>query len=478
MLRAALLLVVAFAASTESERFGDDIAGTVVWHSYGAMVALLVWIGAARQPRGARSGWFALAASLTLWVVGDVVWDVLAWSRPLPDVSPADLFYLSGYLGCLVSLVVLTRQATGTLPTDAVLDGLVAALGVGLVLWVLLIEPAADAGTPFRQAVLLAYPLAAMALLAALAWMRFHPERSQLPPGLGLFGAAVGMLVVLEPLYSYWDLYGASFDTEPVLDRLYHVSFGLMVLSTFRTRPSRHRPDPRADHPLRFLVLGAALFCGPVVVAATDTTKVWVALFMAVIAGLVLARFVLLNLAWQRAKVDLAHQADHDGLTGLANRRLLADSVAVANRQSTAGDAHVALLYIDLDHFKAINDEHGHAAGDAVLVAIAERLRLAVRPGDLPARLGGDEFVVLCERTPSLRDAKAVAKRLGELAVAPIELENGATVSITLSIGIAMAGGVSTSLDALLRDADAALYEAKAGGRDRMAVFEGGVPAP
>jgi diguanylate cyclase (GGDEF)-like protein/PAS domain S-box-containing protein len=175
----------------------------------------------------------------------------------------------------------------------------------------------------------------------------------------------------------------------------------------------------------------------------------------------------------KRREADLTHRATHDVLTGLPNRALLLDrlehAVDVVRRSSTD---HVALLFIDLDRFKLVNDELGHHAGDALLRVVAERLAGALRSVDVVGRLGGDEFVVLC---PGLGRAEAehVARRLLQaVADSPIEL-GGRRVQVTASVGVTIADGAEQSqAEALLREADAAMYQAKTHGRNRYEVFD------
>jgi diguanylate cyclase (GGDEF)-like protein len=153
------------------------------------------------------------------------------------------------------------------------------------------------------------------------------------------------------------------------------------------------------------------------------------------------------------------HQALHDPLTGLANRVLCHDRLMQALARARRGSEAAGVLYLDLDAFKAVNDEHGHARGDEVLVALAERLRAAVRPADTVARLGGDEFVVVCEEIDE-RSARGLAERLSA-AVRSHDL--------TVSIGIALGEG-DTEPATLLEAADTAAYRAKGAGGDRIEI--------
>ncbi len=161
---------------------------------------------------------------------------------------------------------------------------------------------------------------------------------------------------------------------------------------------------------------------------------------------------------------QLARHAFHDALTGLPNRRLFLDHLEHAMwRAKRSGETH-AVLFADIDRFKYINDSLGHHAGDQLLMAIGERLRAALRPGDVLARLGGDEFTVLLEGVSSNDDAIAVAQRILREVSKPISLPEGHEVVATVSIGIATASTDKTR-DDVLHDADVAMYQAKARGR-------------
>ncbi len=166
----------------------------------------------------------------------------------------------------------------------------------------------------------------------------------------------------------------------------------------------------------------------------------------------------------------LAHQAFHDPLTGLPNRELFRDRVQHAlSRAKRTG--RPAILFIDVDDFKNVNDTMGHASGDRMLALIAERLRSCVRPGDTAARLGGDEFGLLLEHVDASQTAVAAANRvLAELAP-PLAL-GSRDVPVRVSIGIALAEPPIAGADELLRNADIAMYAAKADGKSRLRLFE------
>jgi diguanylate cyclase (GGDEF)-like protein len=169
---------------------------------------------------------------------------------------------------------------------------------------------------------------------------------------------------------------------------------------------------------------------------------------------------------------ELSHQALHDKLTGLPNRALVLDRAQQLLARAARQPRMLAgALFIDIDSFKRVNDNLGHAAGDLLLKTVAERLRDAVREQDTVGRLGGDEFVVLGELSVGEATLDLLADRLTEILREPVELNDGReTISVTASIGVAV--GQYLTPDALLRDADLALYTAKATGKDRHVLFD------
>jgi diguanylate cyclase (GGDEF)-like protein len=174
--------------------------------------------------------------------------------------------------------------------------------------------------------------------------------------------------------------------------------------------------------------------------------------------------------AWaETARLDdeLTFWRDHDPVTSLANRSRFLRDLDEALRSSAGRD--VAVLFLDVDRFKDVNDSHGHGRGDDLLRAMAARLVTAVRSDDLVARFGGDEFSVLLSDA-SLDEARAAADRIRESLSEPIEVDGG-RFDLTVSIGLAFSGGAQVSADDMIRDADAAMYRAKEEGRDRVEVF-------
>jgi diguanylate cyclase (GGDEF)-like protein/PAS domain S-box-containing protein len=168
---------------------------------------------------------------------------------------------------------------------------------------------------------------------------------------------------------------------------------------------------------------------------------------------------------------QLRHQALHDSLTGLPNRALFLDRLGHGLARTRRGQAPLAVVFLDLDDFKAVNDSLGHAAGDELLTAVAVRIRGALREADTAARMGGDEFAILLEDASTVDAARDTARRVLEAIRVPFRLLDR-DVAVHASAGIAMYASPEQSADELLRNADISMYSAKTKGKDRLVVYE------
>ncbi len=222
---------------------------------------------------------------------------------------------------------------------------------------------------------------------------------------------------------------------------------------------------------LFFLVRGIAFASGEGVPDSILDADHWMNVVTPMLAAVmpVIGTTAFLLLCSDRLRRDLEYAATTDHLTGLANRRTLAEAGARAVRVAQKGSARLGLAVIDIDHFKRINDQHGHEIGDLALRHVADRLREACRAEDVPCRQGGEEFVALLGGS-DLADAERAAERL-RIAIAAAPFVHGDRVlPITVSIGVSAFEPGDRGLDDLLRRADQALYAAKAAGRNRVVV--------
>jgi diguanylate cyclase (GGDEF)-like protein/PAS domain S-box-containing protein len=173
-----------------------------------------------------------------------------------------------------------------------------------------------------------------------------------------------------------------------------------------------------------------------------------------------------------QTEVALRHNVLHDSLTGLPNRVMLQEQISDAMTRRTADSNHqFALLFLDLDRFKIINDSLGHLVGDQLLIAFGQRVRDCIRKGDLLARLGGDEFAILIEPIVTIREAIDIAERIQMLLMQPFMLQ-GQEVFVSASIGITLGDEEHQTIEGILRDADTAMYCAKIGGKAQHVIFD------
>ncbi len=308
-------------------------------------------------------------------------------------------------------------------------------------------------------------------------------------------GAPLGSVAQRRAAIAGW--VDSSFDIAALLRQAIGVHRGLN-LTLFHTNPGQqerligrvggtveadslvHDTTIQIDGRWRAVVRGSAVTGG----LSPDVQGALVLTVGALMSSLLFSLILVLARSRERAfgivrekTGELRHQALHDALTGLPNRVLALDRAQQMLARARRNEASVAALYIDLDGFKHVNDTFGHAAGDELLRTVAERLMTVVRDADTAARLGGDEFVVLLERSINEVAPELVAERVLEVLGQPYDMRDklGRKLSVTASIGIAT--GVRATADELLRDADLALYEAKAAGRSRYTMFESSMQA-
>jgi diguanylate cyclase (GGDEF)-like protein len=317
------------------------------------------------------------------------------------------------------------------------------------------------------------YPVMDLAVLAVLLRLLMTPGRR--PTALLLVLVSFAVLLVGDAVYAVLqqtDSYAPGW-----LDATWlfaYLGLGVAALHPsmreLSTRDPRSTPTPLGW--IRIWLLGSALLVGPILmVYAPDDRTIPVAGLTALISVLVLWRFVRTTRQRQRAEDSLTHSALHDPVTGLPNRRLLVDRLRQAIARNRRGGEGLAVLFLDLDRFKQVNDGLGHAAGDLLLGAIGQRLIGAVRPADTVARMGGDEFVIVCEGVRTPADAGRAADRIMDVLSRPFELPEGETF-VTASVGISMASRAGMSAEEMLHEADVAMYRAKLSGRDRRAFFD------
>jgi diguanylate cyclase (GGDEF)-like protein len=449
---------------------GSTLADTSYAVAFSTLV-VLAWVRRRSFTGPVRTGYTLIVSALTVWLSGDLLQDLLTWAYgPLGDVSVSDFLWLGGYPVIATGLIRLTfLRAPGRL-RESMLDALTMATVVASLLWQFLILPASEHQDLTLSVVVGAlYPFGDILLFAVTALLVLAPgsKRGSTPYlvaalTLSLLGdVLISMLPALLPSLS------RSGQAER-LDGLLLVANSLFVAALLHPAASRIAdPGPKQEerlHPARVIFLGVALLVLPTIAGlrSFDSTLSRVSLLcsVTVLTALILVRFVFVVREQERGRAALAHQAAHDQLTGLANRPALRNRLEGALTHRKGGYGPV-IFYLDLNGFKQINDHHGHAAGDFLLVEFAHRLRSELRGTDVAARLGGDEFVVLSEEIENEAAARAVEERLRHLVNEPV-CRGDDCFTVGVSIGIAAAGDLTRpDVDALLAAADADMYQAK-----------------
>lgn len=427
-----------------------------------------------------RGAWTLILIGNACFLIGDVCVSLLLHvfhSEAYPNIG--DIFYVSGYPCIAVGLVMLLRSRGESRDTGGVIDGFIIATSIGVLLWVFFVEPTAlDNTLPvFERLITVAYPAGDLLLIAIGAQLAVRQVRRQAP--YWILSVALVVLLVADLGYLYQSLYTVYAEGDPV-DFGWWISYALFVavllhpnVGEIAAAPTK--ATPRLS-PRRIVLLSLVTMAAPLTIGARSMAGATLQLPVllggtVVLFGLVVARLVVMARELEASRTLLLHEATHDGLTGLGNRTLFSDQV----EQALSSGVPVAVLCLDLDDFKMVNDSLGHPAGDVVLQVVGERLLSLLRPGDAVARLGGDEFAMLVSG-PDAATGGAVAQRALSAIRLPIGLSgpDGHTVHTNVSVGVAHSNSDS-SVEALLRDADIAMYLAKQSGKGHHEIFQPGM---
>jgi len=439
---------------------------------FSALFAAVACLAAARRETGVPGRfWTLFGLNFGLIAAGRTVWDIeqIGLGRQQPDTALVGLLFLAGIVVGLVALFLLPyAPTTAGQRLRLVLDGLLVGGALLLVGWLRVFRLALR-GEPAMQAFGLVFPFldimtfTVVVLIAANA--RTHRSLFALVGG-GLAIRAIGdttyVALALRDGYHPGDLIDA-------FSPIYCLLCGLAALraGTARPDPAGRVPDsrPRALLPLAVVLLAGAV-AGP---PPADPPPLLLAWFGGLVV-LVLVRQALAVLDNSALTTRLARLAYHDPLTELPNRALFAERLEAA-LTAAQQPGQVTVLMIDMDGFKQVNDSLGHAAGDRLLAAVATRLRTELGSAGLLARVGGDEFAVLLPDSTGPADGVLVAERLLAALAEPVEFA-GRAIRVGASLGVARWTGPDRDADDLIRDADVAMYAAKAAGRARYRLFE------
>ncbi|MEV4702646.1 GGDEF domain-containing protein [Actinoplanes sp. NPDC049316] len=443
----------------------DQRAVPFLLASLGAIPAAAVAVRRSRP--GARLPWWLLLAAMVMVNVGNVLWAgrVYAGLRAAGLETVQSLSFTAGYFLLLgVVVVVIVRQA-GRDP-GGIIDSAITALALGGLLWDIVFLPRHQAmGTPLaQQAFLFIDVFVMLGILGALLRIQLVAVRRMGAVRWLTAGLAACLLANVAVVLTTDPATGAVPDWTNVPFLVAYVCTGCAALhhsAAAMTEPGPARQDDLSAGRLTFL--GVMLALVPVVGGGRVILGMPADGALIALGSVILVPLVMLRVAWlaaqrRRAEQDLLRLATADVLTGLPNRAACLDRLS-ADLAAGGPQPGVAVLFCDLDGFKPVNDRLGHAAGDELLVAVAQRLRGCVREADLVSRFGGDEFVVVCRDHDPRGAVDAVCARIRDMVREPIPVA-GQEVRIGVSAGGAFAGP-GTTTDDLIRRADLAMYEAK-----------------
>ncbi|WP_307307927.1 putative bifunctional diguanylate cyclase/phosphodiesterase [Pseudarthrobacter enclensis] len=466
---AAYAAVVTFWDSGDFSFFVDGVLGLLAV----VMPAAVGWLVVYRL-KGQRPEIVVAAFALSCQAAGNTYYVAISAAGgnvSLP--SPADIGYIGFYLLMFAALVVKVRHQLAGMAGPVILDSIVGGVGAAAFLAVILdpVLSSAFQGPHFGAAVLgAAYPLMDLLLVAAIIAVAATDGKN--------VGRGWGLLVLGLLIHTGADIVHALLDLNALyvvgtpLDAVWTLGAALIACWTVvQSRSSAATARRGREIPVQAVPALATLAALAVLILATQKQ---VTVLAVVLASLTLALAALPMIFRQRIRLlDATRQARTDELTGLPNRRALYGDLP--ERLATAAGRPSAVLLLDLDKFKEINDGLGHDVGDRLLQQVAWRLSGLLAPADLLTRMGGDEFVVyVSDCAPP--EAPAVASKLREALADPYDL-GGVTVQVNASIGISLFPGQGEDLSLLLRKADMAMYTAKST-RSGHAVYSDGDVGP
>ncbi len=460
----------------------NGLVADLFWDAFVGGILVVGLVTVSRLPQH-RAAWVWILGGQVCFLFGDLGFNYVAYiSESGATYSFADSFYLAGYPCMAIGLVLLLRVQGPMKDLGGLVDGLIVAVGTGVFLWVFLMAPTASDTTLTVADRLIgcAYPAGDLLLITIGAQVAVRQLRRGIP--FWTMTASLLFMLIADVGYTYLSLH-STYSVGGLLDAGWWISYVLIVAAAVHPDAFRvAEPLPEMGQPRltvrRLVVLGAVTLASPVLLAvrAGSGQSLDVPALLGgtmVMFALVVLRLVLVTRELEASRTRLLHEATHDSLTGLSNRTVFADRVDAARTRRQPAGSHAAVLSIDLDDFKSVNDSLGHAAGDRLLQVVADRLTALLRAGDTIARLGGDEFAILLESaTPDV--ATAVARRAIEAISQPADVGADLRIFVNASVGISFADHYD-DVDAVMRDADVAMYLAKRRGKGRYEVFEAGM---
>ncbi|KQY09684.1 hypothetical protein ASD37_04630 [Mycobacterium sp. Root135] len=446
-------------------------AVTIVSNASSVVFAVFATVCAARAALHSagrkRFAWLSVGVGVGGWMAGSLVWGYLEMATDVPPFpSLADVGYLMFPVGACIGLAAYPVGHVGHSRTRLVLDGLIAAAALFQISWVLVLRDAYEAGDGDRFAfgLSLAYPVCDFVVITVAVLVQSRARAGQrrttsfLTAGVILMALSDSAFVYLTAAEEYEDLIGRLVDVGYLVGLLVIGAAALLAVDEPATETSTLRVPSRWVLCLPYVPIAiAAAVCAPTNLQQPGMAALFFPTVVLVVAVL-LRQFLVVR--ENRRLLDLvAEQALRDPLTGLANRALFNDRLSHAMQLHVRDRQPVAVLSLDLDDFKLVNDNLGHPAGDQLLVLAAQRILGCVRAGDTVARVGGDEFAVLLEG--KTEHSRQVARRLMASFDDQFVID-GHDLLLRPSIGLAATGDdADVSAEALLKHADLAMYSAK-----------------
>ncbi|MGE0878928.1 MAG: putative bifunctional diguanylate cyclase/phosphodiesterase [Acidimicrobiia bacterium] len=427
--------------------------------------------------------WRMIALALLAFLVGGAARESY---QTLGDLSNhrslvPDYLTFPGYVFLAIGLSAMVRQRRRQLglDIDGILDGVIASVGTLTLAWLYLINPTLQHGQiPLYVRVSLSFypPMSAFLVSIAVRIATVSNERTSWAQKS--FVLAMSGMLFGDVVYMLVETHRVTMPTR-LVDLPYAAAF--LVYSFGASHPTMReltepiRSDQAAPTRGRIALVAGALAIPAVVTAAqlrsaSTTDRNILAMLIALLTLVAVLRVFRALRAHARSEERLAHQATHDPLTALPNRRFLHEYLPRALGRAAHSGLLVGVLYVDLDRFKLINDAGGHSVGDELLKAVGRRLVEVVGTEQLVARLGGDEFLVVLQDAPSADAVMATAELVRSSFVTPFAVLDQELYT-SASVGVAIAHGEENS-DDIVTSADTALYRAKDAGRDAVAVFD------
>ncbi|MCU1449720.1 MAG: diguanylate cyclase/phosphodiesterase [Acidimicrobiales bacterium] len=454
---------------------GAGVAQAGLFVLFNAAAMFAAWRAVRRASGTDRVVWTSVAVALTLALLANVPYYAypLIVGRPIPFPCPVDVLFLATQPCFIVALLALARQRRRVDRAGDALDAAIVVLGGASLMWQFVIGPVVNQSgmSALAHVAAVAYPVSDLMVFAVL--VRLVLAVSHRTASMQFLLAGIASLLAADVLLAV-QLSSSNYHVGGPVDGMWMAYYALIAVAALHPSARRLSRRPAAVESgissARLAVMCGIVLVGPLVFVTSRRGAAFVAGASLVAFGLVMTRMMGLNRRLMSAGMELQHRASTDSLTGLANRAEFHYRLQLALTRPEDLAADVALLCIDLDDFKDVNDTLGHAAGDALLGVVAERLRQVVRSDDLVARLGGDEFAVLFHGSDALAHATIVGTRAVDALAEPVQV-NGTSVHVGASVGLATYRDGS-DLDGLMREADVAMYTAKRLGKNRFERYD------